>query len=168
ALHRSGKWLAVLHGGHGDHELMIVELDPKRSRITSRAIIEQTFYGLCFSPDSKSLYASGGEFDVVLAFHFPDGFLSKRRDIAVARKKTFIPGGLAVDASGKLLCVAGTWGHAVALVPLERPDALAFVPLGDKAYPYACLVSGKRLYVSLWNQSAVAVGDPAAEVEVDC
>src|SRR5262245_214659 len=166
-LHSSGQWLAVLHGGHGDHELMIVELDPKRSRITSRAIIEQTFYGLCFSPDGKTLYASGGEFDVVHAFDFADGFLSKRRDIAVAKKKTFIPGGLAVDASGKLLCVAGTWGHVVALVPLERPDPPAFVPLGDTAYPYACLVSGKRLYVSLWNQAAVAVVDLDEKIEVD-
>src|SRR5438445_10761631 len=48
ALHPSGQWLAVLHAGHGDHEVIIVDLDPKRPRIVSRAIIDQTFYGVCF------------------------------------------------------------------------------------------------------------------------
>ena len=28
--------------------------------------VEQTFYGLCFSPDGRQLFASGGEYEVVL------------------------------------------------------------------------------------------------------
>jgi len=46
----------------------------KRQRIVSRVALAQTWYGgLCFSPDGKQLYASGGEFEVVHAFEFDEG-----------------------------------------------------------------------------------------------
>src|SRR6266542_571223 len=63
-LHPSGKWLAVLHAGYGDHEVQIVDLDPKQPRVINRAIVRQTFNGLAFAPDGQTLYASGGEFDL--------------------------------------------------------------------------------------------------------
>src|SRR5262249_17703973 len=54
ALHPSGKWLAVLHAGYGEHEVVIVDLNPKRQRIACRVPLEQTFCGLCFSPGGKT------------------------------------------------------------------------------------------------------------------
>lgn len=164
ALHPRGDWLAILHAGFGPHEIMIVDLRNKQTFITSRVIIPQTFCGLCFSPDGKHLYASGGEFEVVHAFDFEDGLLARRRSIAVAPLKgKFVPAGLAVDAAGKTLFAAGTWGHAVALVPLDAPAKRRTVPLGKESYPYACLAepAGKHLFVSLWGKAAVAVVDIA-------
>src|ERR1017187_5419131 len=38
ALHPSGKWAAVLHAGYGDHEIIIVDLTPKKERIKSRVV----------------------------------------------------------------------------------------------------------------------------------
>src|SRR5438552_3642467 len=36
ALHPTGRWLAVLHAGYGEHEVMIIDLqDPKREKITT-------------------------------------------------------------------------------------------------------------------------------------
>src|SRR5438552_16586698 len=58
ALHPSGQWLAILHAGYGDHEVVIVDL--KKQKIVSRVTLDQTFYGLTFSPDGRKLYASGG------------------------------------------------------------------------------------------------------------
>jgi hypothetical protein len=73
----------------------------------------------------------------------------------------FIPGGLAVDAAGRRLFAAGTWGHAVAVVPLDDPEKHHTVALPEESYPYAVLpdASGKRLYVSLWGKAGVAVLD---------
>src|SRR5215510_4348226 len=73
ALHPGGTWLAILHAGYGDHEILIVDLE--RQKTTSRVTIDQSFYGLRFSPDGRTLFASGGEFEVVHAFQFEDGFL---------------------------------------------------------------------------------------------
>ena len=158
ALHLGGQWLAVLHAGYGPHEVVIV--DGKSQKIVSRVTLDQAFYGLCFSPDGRQLFASGGEFEVVHAFDFADGLLSRHRRFPVAKPaQKFIPAGLAIDATGRLLFAAGPWGHAVCIVPLDAPDQCTAVAVGKESYPYACAVDreGKRLFVSLWNRAAVAV-----------
>jgi hypothetical protein len=60
ALHPSGRWLAALHAGYGTHEVVIVALLGNAQKIVSRAAVDQAFYGLCFTPDGKTLFASGG------------------------------------------------------------------------------------------------------------
>jgi DNA-binding beta-propeller fold protein YncE len=165
ALHPTGKWLAVLHAGFGTHEVTIVDLQKGKEQVACRVPLEQTWCGLTFSPDGDTLYVSGGEREVVHAFAFDDGLLARRKAVRVADATgMFIPGGLATDKAGKVLYAAGTWGHAVALVPLDAPDRRRTVPLGKDSYPYACLPEpgGKRLFVSLWGKSAVAVVDLAA------
>ncbi|HEV3116709.1 MAG TPA: hypothetical protein VGY58_06625, partial [Gemmataceae bacterium] len=93
AIHPSGQWLAVLHAGYGEHEIAIVDLNRQKQTIRSRVHLDQTFYGLCFSPDGKQLFASGGEFEVVHAFDFAGGYLSGHRSIPVAKPSdTFIAG----------------------------------------------------------------------------
>ncbi len=162
ALHPTGRWMAVLHAGHGTHEVQIVDLKKGKERVCCRVPLEQTWLGLCFSPDGATLYASGGEREIVHAFAFEDGLLARRTAVRVAETtKTFIPGGLAVARDGKTLYAAGTWGHAVALVPLAAPEKRRTVALGEGSYPYACLPGpgGKRLFVSLWGQAKVAVVD---------
>ncbi len=60
-IHPSGKFAAVLHSGHGTHEVITVDL--KDRSIIARVTMPQSFYGICFSPDGSKLFASGGEFD---------------------------------------------------------------------------------------------------------
>ena len=121
------------------------------SRATSRrssaaSPVDQTFYGLCFAPDGKTLFASGGEFEVVHAFDFDDGLLAGHRDASHGRpaEDKFVAGGLAVDADGKTLFAAGPWGHAVAIVPLDDPDKRRTVQLDKDSYPYTCLPRAGR------------------------
>ena len=162
ALHPGGAYLAVLHAGYGEHEIIVIDLRTRRQRVVCRVSLEQTFYGLCFSPDGNTLYASGAEFEVVHSFAFGDGLLSRPRPIAVAAlKDKFIPAGLAVSADGKTLFAAGTWGDAVAVVPLEGAGKRTTIALDKGTYPYACLPEpgGKRLFVSQWGAASVAVID---------
>src|SRR6202022_1895855 len=106
-----GRWLAVLHAGYDDHEIVVVDL--QKVKITCRVTLEQAFYGLCFSPDGKQLFASGGEFEVVHAFQFEDGLLWRHRQLPVAAvKDTFVPCGLTTDPAGRTLFAAGPWGAA--------------------------------------------------------
>lgn len=164
AIHPKGEYLAALHAGYGEHEIDIVHLT--RQKVTSRVILDQSWYGLTFSPDGKTLYASGGEYEVVHAFDFnaEDGLLSRQRKIRVAKEdETFIPGGMAVDKEHKTLYVAGTWGNALRIVKEPTADKPAWetISLEKDTFPYACLLDAKsnRLFVSLWNQAAVAVID---------
>src|SRR5579885_2551330 len=163
ALHPDGKYLAALHAGYGTHEIIILDLrDPKSTRVVSRTPLDQTFYGLCFAPDGRRLFASGGEYEVVHAFDFSAGYLSGHREIAVADvKDKFVPAGIAIDTAGRTLFVTGPWGDAVRVVPLDQPEKKATVALGKGSYPYTCLPDreGGRLFVSLWAKAAVAVID---------
>jgi DNA-binding beta-propeller fold protein YncE len=164
ALHPKGRWLAALHAGYGTHEVAVIDVTAGKESVVSRVTLPQTFYGLAFSPDGRTLYASGGEFEVVYAFTFEDGLLARRKEIPVAEAKdTFVVAGLALDKDGKTLFAAGPWGHAVRIAPLDAPDKGRTVSLGKGSYPYTCLpaADGKRLFVSLWGGSAVAVLDPA-------
>jgi DNA-binding beta-propeller fold protein YncE len=160
ALHPSGKWAAVLHAGYGLHEVVIVELKPKKQHVLSRVVIDQTFAGLAFSPDGKMIYAGGGNAEVIYQFPFDEGYLAKPRKISVSDEK-FIPGSLAIHPNGKMLFVPGVWGEAVCLLPVDNPEMRVFVSTGKDSYPIHCLsdAKGKRLFVSLWNRAAVAVID---------
>ncbi|MFO0842404.1 MAG: bifunctional YncE family protein/alkaline phosphatase family protein [Gemmataceae bacterium] len=165
AVHPGGDYLAVLHAGYGPHEVVLVDLTRDKERVTCRVPVEQAFTGLAWSPDGKTLFASGGEFEVVHAFSFDDGLLGKARRLEVAPgKEKFIVGGLATDAEGQTLYVAGTWGHAVRIVPVADPKGVRSVALEKDSYPYTCLPAkdGKRLFVSRWAGGGVAVIDLAA------
>src|SRR5262245_54582582 len=141
ALHPSGRWLAALHAGYGEHEVIIVTLHPKRQKIVCRVPIEQAFYGLCFSPDGKALYASGGELEVVHVFDFADGLLAGHKEIAVeAINDRFVCGGIAVDPTGNTLYAAGPWGDKLSIVPLKKPTERTSITFDQGSYPYACLV----------------------------
>ncbi len=164
AFHPSGKWLAVLHCGNGPHEIFMIDLAGTKQQVRSRVIVQQAFHGLAFAPDGRTLYVSGGEYDVVHAFDCDDGYLTRPRDLKISETK-FIPAGIAVDPAGQSLCVAGTWGDAVCLLSLNRPAERTLVSLGKESYPFGCLVDtkGKYLYVSLWSKAAVAVIDLAEQ-----
>src|SRR5579871_3081227 len=165
-LHPSGEWLAALHAGYGTHEVVIVTVAGERQKIVCRVPMDQAFYGSCFTPDGKTLFASGGEQEVVHAWDFAEGLLSRHRRIRMAAKtRTFVPGGMTTDAKGQTLFVAGVWGDAVNIVPLDDPDNRKTVKLAKDCYPYTCLPEpeGKRVFVSLWGKAGVAVLDRESE-----
>lgn len=130
AIHPSGQYLAVLHGGFDAHEVLILDLNKAKQRILSRVTIDQTFYGLTFSPDGRKLYASGGELAVVHEFEFSRGLLGSPRtiDISSAGDK-LVPGGLTMDAAGRDLFVCCTWGDVVIRMPVENPENKVVIPL---------------------------------------
>src|SRR5262249_37948600 len=131
AVHPDGRYLAILHTGYRDHEVAIVDTQGVRPRLVSRAVIDEAFYGLAFSPDGKKLYASGAEYAVVHTFDFRNGHLSGHRPIEIADPKgKFICGGLAVTPDGKTLAACGTWGNAVVLVSFEDPAGIETISLG--------------------------------------
>ena len=124
AIHPTGEFAAVLCTPFGTHEILIVDLNPERTRVTTRVTIDQGFYGLTWSNDGRQIFASGGEFEVVHVFDFDRGYLTKGKalDVAVGKNRKGIVGGLAFDPTGKDLFVASPWADAVVRVPLVNPD----------------------------------------------
>jgi len=161
ALHPSENVAAVLHAGYGEHEVVMVDLD--KLAIISRVAISETFVGLTFAPDGKTLYASGAGQEIVHRFVHEKGYLSDRREIRIADpKEKHVPAGLATSSDGATLYVACPWGNSVEILQAADPAAARWqVRLQDDDYPYVPVPSldRKRLYVSLWGRAAVAVID---------
>jgi DNA-binding beta-propeller fold protein YncE len=131
AVHPSGQYLAVLHAGWGDHEVLILDLNRAKQKVVSRVNVDQTFYGLCFSPDGRKLYASGGEFETVHEFDFSRGLLGNPRAVSLAAAgEKLVVGGLAMDAAGRDLFACCTWGDVVVRMPAENPDNKIVIPVG--------------------------------------
>jgi DNA-binding beta-propeller fold protein YncE len=184
ALEPAGRYAAVLHAGYGPHEVVAVDL--QAGAVTSRAPLHETFYGLAFSPDGRTLFCSGAGDEVVHRFSFLNGQLANHAAIKVHEPTLrAVPCGLAVDRNGQRLFVADVLGDSVAQVSLgpipattdfslgANPALLSIPPAENRAeaaidnsdpdhsYPYACCLDEKRqrLYVSLWAQAAVSVID---------
>src|SRR5262249_34205698 len=131
-------------------------------KVVSRVVLEQTFYGICFSAKGSHLYASGGELEVVHSFDFADGYLAGHREIPiVAVKEKFLPAGVAADPAGRELYVAGSMGDAICVCSLSEPAKHHFIKVEQQSYPYACLLdaANNRLFVSLWGKGALVVID---------
>ena len=136
ALHPTGQFAAVLHAGFGTHEVVVLDLNPKNTRIVSRATVPQAFYGLTFSADGRQVCVSGGEFETVHIFEFDQGFLKKLRQLDLSRpdkepqaKQRVVVGGLSVGPGGNDLFAASPWGDCVVRVPLDNPDNRVLIPM---------------------------------------
>ncbi len=140
ALHPTGEFAAVLCAGYKEHEIVIVDLNPERTRAISRVQIHQAFYGLTWSNDGRQIFASGGEDEVVHVFDFDKGYLTKGKalDVSVAKNRKAVVGGMAFDPAGRDLFVAAPWADAVVRVPLVNPDnkkVIQFNPPPEKKEP---------------------------------
>src|SRR5437773_9261135 len=76
AVHPDNRFVAVLHSGHGRHEIAVV--DVSAAKVVGEFPLEESFYGLEFSHDGKALYCSGASEEVVHAFAFKGGYLTEQ------------------------------------------------------------------------------------------
>lgn len=152
---------AVVHSGHGTHEVIVV--DVKTRSITCRVPLPQTFYGGCFSPDGSRLFVSGGEEDVVHSFAFAKGLLSDGCSLRVVDPATsFVTTGIGTTEDGSRLLVCGSWGGKLAITDAKDVGDARLIDLGKGTYPYAAVADRDdpdRAFVSLWGGAAVATVD---------
>src|SRR5437667_2175790 len=66
AVHPDGKYAAVLHSGNSQNEVVIFEI--ANAKVVSRAEIDESFYGLQFSEDGRTLVCSGAGSEVLHVF----------------------------------------------------------------------------------------------------
>ncbi|MCA9130500.1 MAG: SMP-30/gluconolactonase/LRE family protein [Planctomycetales bacterium] len=157
-MHPREQFAAVLHAGYGEHEVVVIDLED--FRIVSRVSLPETFVGLRFNSSGDRLYASGAEQEVVHQFSFREGYLSDHRRLQIVPpEQRQVPAGITVSGDDSILYVACPWGDSVCVFPLGAPEEKRFIHFEPDSFPYFALADGsdKRLYVSLWGKSSVAV-----------
>ena len=118
AMDPKGAYAAVLHCGYSKHEIIVVDLNSEK--VISNTAVDESFYGLAFSPGGEKLYCSGASHEGIFAFDFKNGQLSNSELIPLRNpKEKGIPAGLACSADGKHLFIANVWGQSVSQLDLD-------------------------------------------------
>src|SRR5919202_5715537 len=106
ALSPEGDRVVLLLCGWREQGLQVLER--ATGRVTQTLKQPAAFLGLAFSPDGQTLYASGGDEDVVYRYAWRDRQASPLDSFVLARKEpkkngTSYPAGLALSRDGRLL-----------------------------------------------------------------
>jgi DNA-binding beta-propeller fold protein YncE len=129
ALHKGGRYAAVLHCGYGQHE--IITIDVAAERIVSRVPVMEAFYGLAFTDDGRRLFCSGAGAEVVYSFEFRQGYLTDRREhrLRPARQRGIVAG-VVLHSGGQRLYAANLVVHSVTELDLAKGLVSREIQLG--------------------------------------
>jgi DNA-binding beta-propeller fold protein YncE len=158
-----GRKVLVLLNGYREQGVQVV--DRATGRVDQMLVQAAAFLGIAFSPDGRTLYASGGNQDVVYRYDWRDDRATLTDSLVLAVKRgpngTRYPGGLAPSADGRLLYVAENLADSLAVVDLA--SARVVQRLATERWPYGVAVAKNgTVYVSAWGGSTVSVFTSAA------
>jgi YVTN family beta-propeller protein len=158
ALSPEGDRLVLSLNGWREQGLQVVEHDT--GRIVQRLPQAGAFFGLAFSPDGKTLYASGGNEDAVYRYVWRDKQATLNGRFILAPKEpqkdgTRFPAGLALSTDGKKLYVAENLADSLAVIDVETGKIEQRLP--TDAYPFAVVAPGGKVFVSAWGAGTVSV-----------
>lgn len=156
-----GRRIVLLLNGYREQGVQVVD---HSGRVTQTLPQKAAFIGLAFSPDGGTLYASGGNQEVIYRYAWA-GDSAVFRDslpLAAPRKNqdaTHYPAGLAPSPDGERLYVAENLADSIAVVNLRTGLVEQRLPTGR--YPYGVAVTpGGAVFVSNWGASTLSLFAP--------
>lgn len=159
-----GRHAVIVLSGYRQQGLQVVDLDS--GRVVQAVQQPSAFLGAAFSPDGRTLYASGGNQDVVYSYGWDGSRLTPRDSLRLTASRDPVrpqgrrfPAGLAVSPDGSRLYVAENLADSLAVVDVARGEVVQRFPAG--LYPYGVVVAPDGIvYVSSWAQRDVYVFEP--------
>lgn len=157
-----GRRVVLLLNGWREQGVQV--LDRGTGAIVQTIPQASAFLGLAFSPDGNSLYASGGNDDVIHKYNWKNGRAEIAGAITIAAKPkdkdgTRYPAGLGLSPDGKTMYVAENLADSIAVVDLSTGKVTQ--RLATERYPYGVAVARDgTVYASAWGGSTVSVFRP--------
>lgn len=146
--------VVLLLCGWRENGIQVVERGS--GRVLQTLPLPATFVGLAFAPDGRTLYASGGNGDVVYVLDWREGAASLRDSIVLAARATpraggtRYPAGLALSPDGATLYVTENLADSLAVVDVATRRVTQ--RLATDRFPYAVVVAADgAVVVSNWG-----------------
>jgi DNA-binding beta-propeller fold protein YncE len=154
------RWLAVTNNGYGRQCVKI--FDTKKEQEVDDQTLSRSWYGLCFSPDGKRLYASGGNNNDIRIFNVSNqGKLTLADSIVLGKKwpTRISPSGMATNPKNGDLYVVTRWNNSLYVYDKTGHHLLHQAPLGGEGYQVIVSSDGRYAYASCWGCERVKVWD---------
>ena len=156
--------MVLLLSGWRDQGIQV--LNRTTGAVLQTVLQPAAFVGLTFAPDGRTLFASGGNQDVIYRYDWTGGSARLRDSLVLAikpdpdRSGARYPAGLATSPDGNRLYVAENLADSLAVIDLTSGMVIQRLPSGR--YPYGVVVAPDGIvYVSAWGGSEVNVFRPA-------
>ena len=158
----SGSRLVLLLGGWREHGLQVVD---RTGRVRQTIPQAAAFVGLAFSGLGTSLYASGGNTDVLYRYTWKGDSAQLADSIVLAPRSpgkdgTHYPAGLALSTDGRTLYVAENLADSLAVIDVSTGAVVQRLATGRYPYGVAVTPDGSVL-VTNWGASALSVFAPS-------
>lgn len=150
AVSTSKKYLAVTNNGQSTQSIQLINALTKK--ILDNVVIPKSWYGLKFSADEKSLYASGGNDNMILKYSVRNDKLKLTDSIILGERwpNKISPTGIELYEARNLMFVTTKDDSSLYVIQLSTKKILQKVKLDAEAF--TCLLSPdkKDLYISCW------------------
>lgn len=159
----SKKLAAITNNGQSDQMIQLVDL--VNDTVCDTIIIGKSWLGLAFTADGKSLYASGGNDNIIIRYSVINNKLHPADTIILGKKwpVKISPAGIALDERGGKIYIATKEDNSLYVADLKTRKVTGNYPLGGEGY--TCLLSPDRkvVYVSCWGCDKVKIFDTALQ-----
>lgn len=159
AVSASQKLMAVTNNGQGKQSIQLI--DTQTEKILDNIEIPKSFYGLKFSSDNKSLYASGGNDNWILKYAILQNKLVFKDSLVLGKKwpNKISPVGIEIDDDRQLLYVVTKENNSFYILDLKTKAIVFELNMGHEGYTCVLSPDKSTLYISLWGGRKIAVFD---------
>jgi YVTN family beta-propeller protein len=158
AISHDQKLIAVTNNGYGRQCVQI--FDTRRNVKTDDKTIKASWYGLCFSPDGKRLYASAGNINQIMIYDVDKKGNINLADSIVMGKPwptKISPAGIAIAPKTNQLYVVTRWDNSLYIYDLNDKHLIRKEPLGGEGYSVVISKDGEYAYASCWGHEEVVI-----------
>ena len=153
------KLLAVTNNGQSTQSLQLIDI--RKQVISDTKEVKIAWYGLAWSSDSKSIYASGGNGNYIMRFEVNNKKLVPKDTLFLGKPwpEKISVAGIAIDDDRNLLYAVTKENNSLYVINITQKKILLQLPLGGEGY--SCLLSKdkKILYASCWGCDKVILFD---------
>jgi YVTN family beta-propeller protein len=160
-----GSRMVVSNDGEGVQSLQLIDTSTgKVTQTLSYPAPAALYSGLAFSPDGRTLYASGGGNNMVRTYSVNATGLTEKGSIPLPTTTPAggtvnpFPAGIAVTPDGARLVVADQLADAVSVIDLDT-DAVHTTAIGHRPYDVVIAHSGRTAYVTDQGGNELSVVD---------
>ncbi len=157
------KLAAVTNNGQSTQSIQLIDI--KGGIITDSVIIGKSWLGLAFSDDGKSLYASGGNDNIIIRYAIIKGKLVNSDTIRIGKPwpERISVAGIALNEIKNRLYAVTKEDNSLYVIDLRSKKVVSQHPLGGEGY--TCILSPDRnmLYATCWGCDKVVFFDTSQE-----